>query len=126
MAKKSKSKKSVPKAKTTAKKTPARAKAPAVGKRRSWLSDKASAPMIDQYARQLKSFINATADGVIDASEVAAQEKRVTALMREIEPKLDNALHARLTELLCELTAYDLMQVLHSMHQERPRIRFRG
>jgi hypothetical protein len=30
------------------------------------------------------------------------------------------------TELLCELTAYDLMQTLHEMQKARPRTAFRG
>ena len=30
-------------------------------------------------------------------------------------------LHAKLTDLLCELTVYNFMQAMHSMHQVRPR-----
>ena len=40
-------------------------------------------------------------------------------------PKRD-ALHAKITALLCELTAYDLMQTLYQMQQSRPRTVFRG
>ena len=39
---------------------------------------------------------------------------------------LDEDVHAKVTELLCELTAYDLMQVLHTMHEARPKTAFRG
>jgi hypothetical protein len=46
--------------------------------------------------------------------------------MKEIEPKLDDGLHAKVTELLCELTAHDLMQMLYQMQQARPKTVFRG
>ena len=66
------------------------------------------------------------ADGVVDTAEVKAQEKRLVALMKKVEPKLNDELHEKVTELLCELTAYDLMQVLHAMHAKRPKSVFRG
>jgi hypothetical protein len=50
----------------------------------------------------------------------------VTALMREIEPKLDDALHAKVTKLLCELAAYDVMQMIHGVAVGRPKTEFRG
>jgi hypothetical protein len=47
-------------------------------------------------------------------------------LMKEIEPKLDPTLHAKVTELLCELTAYDMMQAFNLLQQSRPKTAFRG
>ncbi len=91
-----------------------------------WFNDKADVPIIAEKARHMESFLAAVADGVVDDAEIKAQEKRVVALMKEIEPKLDEKLHAKVTELLCELTAYDLMQVLHSMQASRPKTVFRG
>ncbi len=91
-----------------------------------WLDDKTQMPLIDQHARKLTSFVAALADGRVDEAEITAQEERVIHLMREIEPLLDDALHAKVTELLCELTAYDLMQTLHQMQQTRPKTIFRG
>ena len=44
----------------------------------------------------------------------------------EIVALLDAAAHAKVTELLCELTASDLMQVLHTMHAARPQTEFQG
>ena len=46
--------------------------------------------------------------------------------MQEIEPQLDDALHEKITRLLCEMTAYNLMQMLHAMQQARPKTEFRG
>src|SRR5688500_6104312 len=74
------------------------------GRRSSWLDEKSQMPVIDQYARQLGSFIDATADGVIEDSELQTQEALLVQLMKEIEPKLDDGLHAKVTRLLCELT----------------------
>lgn len=96
------------------------------GPRASWFDEKSQTPLIDQYARKLKSFLDVLADGKVDDGEIKSQEARVLGLMKEIEPQLDDALHAKVTALLCELTAYDLMQTLHQMQQARPRTVFRG
>ena len=92
----------------------------------SWLDEASSMPVIDEQARRLDSFLAAMADGVIDKSELAAQEQRLIAAMREVEPLLEPDLHAKVTRLLCELTAYDLMQVMHSFHEARPKSVFQG
>jgi len=113
-------------AKKPAKAVPKPAARAKPGKRVSWLDAKSQKPVIDRYARQLGPFISAMADGRINADEVAAQETRVAKLMKAIEPKLDDAMHEKITQLLCELTAYDLMQVLHSMYAARPKVAFRG
>ena len=93
--------------------------------RKSWLDDEGSVA-IDEYARKLESYLEAMADGVVSADELDAQESRVVALMREIEPQLDDDLHARVTALLCELTAFDIMQLLHTVQESRPKTEFRG
>lgn len=76
--------------------------------------------------QRLESFLRAMADGVVTDAEVKSQEQRVVKLMKEIEPQLDPKLHERVTELLCELTAYDLMQSLNMMQSARPMSTFRG
>lgn len=94
--------------------------------RQSWLDEASGAPVIDQYARQLSTFLEAVADGKVDDRELKAQEGRVAALMREIEPKLDDAMHEKVTKLLCELAAYDVMQVIHGVTAQRPKTKFKG
>lgn len=96
------------------------------GKRIKWLDDKTGAVLIDDYARKLTSFMAALADGEVDDGEVKEQEARLTKLMKEVEPRLDDELHAKVTRLLCELTAFDIMQILNSMQKARPRAVFRG
>jgi hypothetical protein len=106
---------------------PTRTKKPVTAARRSpWLDDEARTPIIDRYARQLGSFLEAMADGVVDAAELKRQETRLVKLMKEVEPQLDDALHARVTRLLCELTAYDIMQITHSLYEARPKTIFQG
>jgi hypothetical protein len=46
--------------------------------------------------------------------------------MKEIEPQLEPKLRDRVTELLCELTAYDMMQMLNTMQKAKPKTVFRG
>ncbi len=95
-------------------------------KRIQWFDDKSGAPLIDGYARQLASFLEALADGQVNDAEVKAQEDRLVKLMKEVEPALDDPTHAKVTQLLCELTAYDILQILSSMQKARPRTAFRG
>jgi hypothetical protein len=92
----------------------------------SWFDVASHKPLIAEQARRLKTFLAAMADGVIDKSELEAQEERLVAAMQEIEPLLEPDLHAKVTRLLCELTAYDLMQILHSFHEARPKSAFQG
>ncbi|HEV3023716.1 MAG TPA: hypothetical protein VGX76_14675 [Pirellulales bacterium] len=92
----------------------------------TWLDDVSHQPTIERYARRLAPFVEALADGKIDEAELKAQEGRLVKLMKEVEPALPAALHAKVTQLLYELTAYDVMQILHAMEQSRPRAVFQG
>jgi hypothetical protein len=94
--------------------------------RTSWLDAESKTVRIDDYARQLDTFVAALADGRIDDKELANQEARVVKLMKEIEPQLAEPIHERVTELLCELSAFNVMQLLHSLHEARPKTTFRG
>jgi hypothetical protein len=110
--------------KKTTEKTPAKSTTPAG--RQKWFDETLHEPLIDSYARQLDSFIQTMADGVVDDGEIKAQEERLIKLMKEVEPLLDDQVHAKVTQLLCELTAYDIMQMLHSLQEARPKTKFRG
>ena len=94
--------------------------------RMQWLDDKTQTPMIDQYAQKLDTFVQTMADGIVDDKEMKAQETRLVTLMKEEEPLLDDKTHEKVTKLLCELTAFDIMQMLHTMQQARPKTKFRG
>ena len=91
----------------------------------SWLDD-AGGVAIDDYARKLESYVQAMADGIVTADEVSTQEQKVVQLMKEIEPHLPAELHDKVTELLCELVAFDILQLLHMVQEARPKTQFRG
>ncbi|MHB0957731.1 MAG: hypothetical protein ACYC6N_16875 [Pirellulaceae bacterium] len=93
---------------------------------KSWLDDKAETTLIDDYARDLGTFIEAMSDGNMDAEEVQQQEQRVVALMKQIEPQLDDKMHAQITKLLCEMSALSVMQVLYELCEARPKTTFQG
>jgi hypothetical protein len=113
-------------AKTARKPTPQKPAGRPGGPRQSWLDEAAQTPIIDRYARQLGTFIDAVADGRIDDAELKAQERRLVTLMKEVEPKLDGILHEKVTRLLCEVTAYDIMHMLHAMAQSGAQREFQG
>ena len=58
--------------------------------------------------------------------EVNIAQRGVRNWTQEIERQGEPQLHERLTQLLCELTAYDLMQSLNMMQSARPTSKFRG
>jgi hypothetical protein len=92
----------------------------------AWFDEQANTPLISDKAQQLDSFVAALADGQVTDAELRSQEQRVVKLLKEIEPQLEPKLHERVTELLCELTAYDIMQTINMMQQSRPVSKFRG
>ena len=96
------------------------------GKKSYWLDEDTDEPMIAEQAQRLEAFLAALADGRVDEAELQAQQQRLVQLMREVEPLLDEKLHAKVTQLLCELTAYDIMHAVHTMQQARPKTAFRG
>jgi hypothetical protein len=104
----------------------AKKKSPKGGDRTDWLDPSSETPLIGQYAERLGSFLEAMADGRIEAQELKAQQDRVVALMKDVEPKLDDALHEQVTHLLCELSAYNIMHTLHQLMEARPTTKFRG
>jgi hypothetical protein len=94
--------------------------------RTHWLDETTEAPLIHDYTNRLSGFLEAMADGHIDDSELKAQETRLVALMKKVEPELGDALHEDVTHLLCELTAYNIMHTLHELMAARPTTKFRG
>jgi len=91
-----------------------------------WFDDKTDVPLLAEYARKLDSFCDAVADGRVTTTELEAQEKRLVGLMKDLEPLLSPEAHEKVTQLLCEVTAYDLMQTLNLAGKSRPQTVFRG
>jgi alpha-D-ribose 1-methylphosphonate 5-triphosphate diphosphatase PhnM len=94
--------------------------------RTEWLDEKSDTPLIGQYVERLGTFMDAMADGKIDDAELKAQQARVVAQLKAVEPELSDALHEKVTHLLCELSAYNIMHTLHHLVASQPRTKFRG
>jgi aldehyde:ferredoxin oxidoreductase len=86
--------------------------------RASWLNDDSN-PDLDAHVAKLEHFTQSLADGVIDAQEMATQEKNLAAAMKAVEGSLNDEQHAKVTRLLAELAAYSVMRTLHEMVQAR-------
>ncbi len=92
--------------------------------RTSWFDERAEHPVVQERIDTLDSFTSAIADGIIEKDELANQEKRLVAAMKRVEPDLSDALHAKVTDVMVELTAYNVMRLLHELQAERARIAF--
>lgn len=92
--------------------------------RTSWFDEKAEHEAIQERASKLASFTSALADGVVSKQELTGQEQRLVAVMKKLEPELSDELHAKVTNVLVELTAYNVMRLLHELQSERARMAF--
>jgi hypothetical protein len=90
----------------------------------SWFDEKAQVPTLHERVEKLESFTSAMADGVVDKKELEGQEQRLTAAMKALEPKLSDELHAQVTSVMIELTAYNIMRLLHELQTEHARTAF--
>ena len=92
--------------------------------RTSWFDEKADHPIIQERLEKLESFTSALADGVVSMRELNGQEHRLTAAMKSVESELGDDLHAKVTTLLVELSAYNVMRLLHELQAGRARVAF--
>jgi hypothetical protein len=90
----------------------------------SWFDEGAQVPTLHERVEKLESFTAAMADGVVDKKELEGQEQRLTAAMKALEPKLSDELHAQMTNVMIELTAYNIMRLLHELQIEHARAAF--
>jgi len=90
----------------------------------SWFDERAEYSTLHERVEKLESFTQAMADGVVDKEELSAQEQRLVSAMKSLEPKLSAELHAQVTGVLIELTAYNVMRLLHELQTERARVAF--
>lgn len=93
--------------------------------RTNWLDEESDLPIIEEKVNDLESFTTAMADGVVDEKELEDQQNRLVEAMKAVEGELNDELHAKVTRLLVELTAYDIMRLLRELQTERARIAFK-
>jgi hypothetical protein len=92
----------------------------------SWLDEKAEHPLIQERVQQLDTFTSALADGVVTAQELSGQEQRLIAAMKSVESELPDAVHTKMTTVLVEMTAYNVMRLLHELQAGRVRSALKG
>jgi predicted transcriptional regulator len=92
--------------------------------RTSWFDDKAEHPVIQERIQKLESFTNALKDGVVSRQELQAQEDRLASAMKSLEGQLSDEAHAQVTTVLVELSAYNVMRVLHELQSQHARMAF--
>lgn len=90
----------------------------------SWFDEETDVPVIDEQAQKLEVFTDALADGVVSREELEKQQRSVVEAMRAVEGSLNDEQHAAVTRLLIELSAYNIMRLLHELHAEHVRQRF--
>ena len=92
--------------------------------RTSWFDDNAQHPLIHEQIEKLESFTSALADGEVSKQELSGQEQRLMSALKALEPDLSDALHAKVTTVLVELSAYNVMRLLHELRAEQTRLAF--
>ena len=92
--------------------------------RMSWFDEDAAHPVVLESVNKLESFTSALADGEVSKNELASQEQRLLTAMRALEPALNDDQHAKVTTVLVEVTAYNVMRTLHELQAERARMAF--
>ena len=88
-------------------------------KRVDWFDEKTHVPVIDEQVQKLSTFVDAMADGVIDDSELDKQQSSVVEAMKAVEGELSDEQHAKVTRLMVELSAYNIMRLLHELQKSR-------
>ncbi len=84
-----------------------------------WFDDKTNAPVVDEQVHKLEHFVASMADGIIEKNELEKQQASVVAAMKSVEKDLTDSQHEKVTRLLIELSAYNIMRLLHELQQAR-------
>ena len=93
--------------------------------RTSWFDD-ADLPVIEEQVHKLESFTQAMADGVIEAKELERQQDSLIAVMKDVEGGLTDEQHTKVTRLMVELSAYNIMRLLHELQTRHLQKAFGG
>lgn len=84
-----------------------------------WFDDKKDTPVIDEQVQKLATFVEAMADGIIENAELEKQQSSVVSAMKAVQSELNDTQHEKVTRLLVELSAYNIMRLLHELQQTR-------
>ena len=92
--------------------------------RTSWLDEETELPNLEALVERLDHFTSSLADGLVDTDELKTQQEALVTAMKAVESTLDDATHAAVTRVLAEMTAFNIMTVLHELTAERARLAF--
>lgn len=84
-----------------------------------WFDEDKEVPVIDEQVNKLSHFVDSMADGVIEKAELEKQQSSVVAAMKAVEGELNDSQHEKVTRLLVEMSAYNVMRLLHELQQSR-------
>jgi hypothetical protein len=84
-----------------------------------WFDEKTDVPVVDEQVQKLEGFVAAMADGVIERVELEKQQSSVVSAMKAVQGELTDSQHDKVTRLLVELSAYNVMRLLHELQQTR-------
>ena len=87
--------------------------------RTDWFDDHKDLPVIDEQMNKLEHFVASMADGIIEKGELEKQQFNLVKAMKAVDADLNDAQHAKVTQLLMELSAYNVMRLLHELQQKR-------
>jgi hypothetical protein len=91
-----------------------------------WFDDKTDVPVVDEQVQKLEHFVTAMADGIIEKAELEKQQAGVVNAMKAVQNELSDAQHEKVTRLLIELSAYNIMRLLHELQHARLERAFTG
>lgn len=91
----------------------------------SWFDDDTDLPVIDEQVEKLEHFAQSMADGMITTAELEQQQSALVNVMRDVEDELNDSQHAKVTRLLVELSAYNVMRLLNELQSERLKHHFK-
>ena len=97
-----------------------------MGTRINWLDEDTNVPALEEQVGKLQHFTDSMADGIIDKDELTTQNKAVVSAMEAVQDELSDEQHAKVTTLLAELTALNIMTTIHELAVSRLRKTLEG
>ena len=87
--------------------------------RQSWFSEEGDDFVFHRYVERVEGWKDAIADGRVTGDEVRTQAERVAGLMRELEDRLGDELHAFVTDVFLEWAVLQGLQSIAIVQEER-------
>ncbi len=78
--------------------------------RTGWFTNDNENHLFQESVERMESWQRAIADGVITQEELQEHLECTSALLRRLEPQLNDELHALVTEILLEMAVLNAMQ----------------